>query len=396
MPDIAPTVTILIDTYNYARFVGRAVESALRQEYDGPPIQILVVDDGSTDETAAVVRRYGPEVEYISKTNGGQASALNLGVRESEGDVICLLDGDDYFYPGKVQQVADAFRRRPEVGLVYNEFDIVDSTGTSLHKVYPEPTWTGYRIPPARIPSQLRSLILLGHPWTCITSATSVRRAVVADLHIPEEVFLHSPDLFLGLVLPFLTEVAIIESSQTAYVFHGQNVGLYRSSAVNRSMYQQQMECIRGFAEEHFGVHFVRYGGHGMYGADRAQRNVAESDVPGERGHGARSRNSEAHDLASRRATGRPARRPSPTTVASLDSGSGWGAMRSQWAEFVYEYRQIAWAGVERSIKRRCHAQLVAAVLLPDVLYGALRDVRAKHHRWRNRHLRRRIAEARP
>ncbi len=337
MPDISPTVTVLIDTYNYARFVGRAIDSALQQEYDGPPIQVLVVDDGSTDDTAAVVGRYGSAVDFISKTNGGQASALNLGVRESQGDIICLLDGDDYFYPGKVQRVADAFRHRPEVGLVYNEFDIVDSTGTSMHKVYPEPTWTGYRIPPARIPSQLRSLILLGHPWTCITSAMSVRRAVVADLRVPEGIFLHSPDLFLGLVLPFLAEVAIIESSQTAYVFHGRNVGLYRSSAVNRSMYQQQMECIRGFAEERFGVHFVRYGGRGLYRA----------------------------------------------------------SARAQWAESIREFRQISAANVERRIKRRCHAQLVAVVLLPDVLYGALRDARAKHHRWRNRHLRRRIAEAR-
>ena len=117
----------------------------------------------------------------------------------------------------------------------------------------------------------------------------SVRRSVVADLPIPEEVFLHSPDLFLGLVLPFLTEVAIIETSQTAYVFHGQNVGLYRSSAVNRSMYQQQMEYIRRFAEERFGVHFVRYGGRGLYGpvARRGDVGHGGSEVHGRPGgHG--------------------------------------------------------------------------------------------------------------
>ena len=136
MSSTGPTVTVLIDTYNYARFVGRAIESALQQEYDGPPIQVLVVDDGSTDDTADVVRRYGSQVEYIPKSNGGQASALNVGFREARGEIVCLLDGDDYFYPGKVQRVADAFRNRPEVGLVYNEFDIVDSAGTSLRKVY--------------------------------------------------------------------------------------------------------------------------------------------------------------------------------------------------------------------------------------------------------------------
>jgi glycosyltransferase involved in cell wall biosynthesis len=375
MSSTGPTVTILIDTYNYARFVGRAIESALQQEYDGPAIQVLVVDDGSTDDTAGAVRRFGSQVEYIAKSNGGQASALNLGVHEARGEVICLLDGDDYFFPGKVQQVADAFRDRPEVGLVYDEFDIVDSAGASLQKVYPEPTWTGYRIPPARIPSQLRSLILLGHPWTCITSAMSVRRTVVADLQIPEGVFLHSPDLFLGLVLPFLAEVAIIESSHTAYVFHGQNVGLYRSSAVNRSMYQQQMECIRRYAEERFGVHFVRYGGRGLYGASATEPPNPQGGATPRANGGDRDRDS--HERPRRRSAG--LRR----FVGCVNG------------RFVDEYRQIATAEVEPVIKRRCLAQLLAGVLLPDVVYGALRDVRAKQRQWRNRQLRRRIAEAR-
>jgi glycosyltransferase involved in cell wall biosynthesis len=392
MSSTGPTVTVLIDTYNYARFVGRAIESALQQEYDGPPIQVLVVDDGSTDDTAGAVRRFGSAVEYIGKSNGGQASALNVGLRVARGEVICLLDGDDYFYPGKVQRVADAFRGRPEVGLVYDEFDIVDSAGASLHKVSPEPTWTGYRIPPARIPNQLRSLILLGHPWTCITSALSVRRTVVADLQIPEEVFLHSPDLFLGLVLPFLAEVAIIESSHTAYVFHGENVGLYRSSAVNRSMYQRQMECIRRYAEERFGVHFVRYGGRGLYGDSATESPMPQGgatpyqnsdgrdhDVPGRLGDGAPS-----YDGSRGRRWDYFARSRRATTDAN-----------GRWAEFVAEYRQIAAAEVEPVIKRRCRAQLVAGVLLPDVVYGALRDVRAKRRQWTNRQLRRRIAQAR-
>ncbi|HEY8684898.1 MAG TPA: glycosyltransferase family 2 protein [Chloroflexota bacterium] len=390
MRNTGPTVTILIDTYNYARFVGRAIESALQQEYDGPPIQVLVVDDGSTDDTAAVVRRYGADVEFISKANGGQASALNAGIRESRGDVICLLDGDDYFYPGKVQQVADAFRHRPEVGLIYNEFDIVDNAGISLHKVYPEPTWTGYRIPLASVPSQLRSLILLGHPWTCITSAMSVRRSVVGDLHIPEEIFLHSPDLFLGLVLPFLTEVSIIESSQTAYVFHGQNVGLYRSSAVNRSMYQQQMECIRGFAEERFGVHFVRYGGRGIYGASATESPLPLRGTATDAKHGSRD-----NDVHGRLGDGAPSydglhvcQRVSECLAREVHGARGW-------AEFAGEYRQIAAADIDRAVKRRCRAQLLAGVLLPDVLYGALRDLRAKRRRWSSRHMQRRIAGAR-
>jgi glycosyltransferase involved in cell wall biosynthesis len=336
------TVTILIDTYNYARFVGRAIESALQQDYVSSQIEILVVDDGSTDNTREVVGRYSPRVRYIAKNNGGQASALNVGLREAAGDIVCLLDGDDYFYPWKVRQVVDAFRRDPEVGLVYDEFDIVDGAGRSLRKAQPEPTWTGVRLPLGNVPSQLRSLILLGHPWTCTTSAMSIRRAITADLTVPEDAFLHSPDLFLGLVLPFLTRVDIIPSPATAYVYHGENVGLFRSSALNQSMYRRQMDYIRFEVEERFGVHFVRYCGRSLYDSELTTR-----------------------------------------------------ISRGVLAECAREHWQIVRSGATPAIKHRCHAKLAASLLLPDVLYVGLRELKAKHHKWQTRGLRRRISQAR-
>jgi glycosyltransferase involved in cell wall biosynthesis len=335
------TVAILIDTYNYARFVGRAIDSALQEDYAGSPIEILVIDDGSTDNTREVVGRYGSRVRYIAKNNGGQASALNEGLREAAGDIVCLLDGDDYFYPSKVRQVVDAFRRDPEVGLVYDEFDIVDSADRSLQKPQPEPTWTGVRLPLRSVPSQLRSLILLGHPWTCTTSAMSIRRAITAGLTVPEDVFLHSPDLFLGLVLPFLTKVDIIQSPATAHVYHGENVGLFRSSALNQSMYRRQMDYIRREMEKRFGVHFVRCCGRSIYDSERTPR-----------------------------------------------------IGRAVLAECAREHRQIASSEVAPAVKRRCHAKLAASLLLPDVLYVGLRELKAKRHRWQTRGLRRRISQA--
>jgi glycosyltransferase involved in cell wall biosynthesis len=338
----APKVTILIDTYNYARFIGRAIESALQQEYAGPPLDVLVVDDGSTDNTSDVVGTFGRRVRYIRQDNGGQASAINVGFRAAEGDIVCLLDADDYFYPGKVQLVVDAFRRQPSVGLVYNEFDILDSGGLSLGKIYPEPTWTGHRIPLSSVPRQLQSLILLGHPWTCITSAMSVRRSLVANLMVPEDVFTHSPDLFLGLVLPFMAEVAIVEMPATAYVYHGENVGLFRSSAQNRAMYQRQMSCIRQRVREQFGAHFVNYSGRSIYGPE---------DEP--------------------------------------------GGSTSHLGKYIAECRQIAAARVDPAIKRESQMRLAGGLLLPDVLYDAVRDLKAKYHNRRNRKFRRRVAEAR-
>lgn len=334
-------VTVLITTYNYARYLPRAIESVLQQEYAGPPIEVLVVDDGSQDDTAAVMRRYRERVRYIPKSNGGQASAINLGIYEATGDIVCLMDGDDYFYPGKVQAVSEAFRDRPTAGLVYDEFDIVDRDHRSLGRQRPQPTWTGCRIPLSRVPAQLRSLVLLGHPWTCITSAISLRRDVVVDLRVPEDPFLHSPDLFLGLVLPFMTDVVIVEAVETAYVYHGENVGLFRSSAANRALFARQMDCIRRFIEERFAVRFPDYCGRSIYGP----------------------RPSDGHD----------------------------GRL---FATYLREFSQIVRSDVDPVVKRRSLGKLTASALLPDATYGALQELRYRYSAWRAREYRQQILDA--
>jgi glycosyltransferase involved in cell wall biosynthesis len=97
-----PTVSVIIPAYNAAKVVGRAIDSALRQT--APPLEILVVDDGSTDETAAVVGSFPPPVRLIAKENGGPASARNLGARRARGEWLALLDADDWWLPTKLER----------------------------------------------------------------------------------------------------------------------------------------------------------------------------------------------------------------------------------------------------------------------------------------------------
>src|SRR6516165_1862808 len=91
--------TIIINNYNYGRFLAAAIESALNQTYVNT--EIVVVDDGSTDDSRQVIVGYGDRVRPVLKANGGQASAFNAGFAASTGDVICMLDADDLFYPNK-------------------------------------------------------------------------------------------------------------------------------------------------------------------------------------------------------------------------------------------------------------------------------------------------------
>jgi len=308
-----PLVTILIDTYNYGHLIGRAIESALNQTYPPSRTEILVVDDGSTDNTAEVVQRYGDRIRYIVKTNGGQASAMNEGIRHARGELICLLDADDYFYPDKVALVADLFRSRPEVGLVYNRLDVVDSAGGKIKEDWPTLTWSG----------DLESRTLLGYGWGCPTSAMSLRKSVLAGLEVPEATFRICPDYFLTSVLPLITHVGVVESSQSTWVFHGGNHGLYNRSfeMEHARLTRHYHAAIRQFAETRLGKHFVTYLGRSGYGTGVEVRGFARL------------------------------------------------------ALYLREAREIAQASIEPEIKIQAQLKL-AASLLPESLYTRLRQIK--------------------
>ena len=118
----SPRITVLIDTYNYGRFIEEAIESVLAQDFPPEQMEILVVDDGSTDDTAERVRKYGDRLQFYSKPNGGQASTLNFGFERARGEIVALLDGDDYWLPGKVRRVVDEFAKQPQAGMVYHDY----------------------------------------------------------------------------------------------------------------------------------------------------------------------------------------------------------------------------------------------------------------------------------
>src|SRR6202162_5556259 len=115
-----PLVSVLIDTYNHERFIEHAITSVLEQDMPMADVEIVVVDDGSTDGTPDVVRRFEPRVRLIRKPNGGQASAFNAGIPECHGEIVAFLDGDDWWAPQKLRRVVEAMEQDPEVGIIGN------------------------------------------------------------------------------------------------------------------------------------------------------------------------------------------------------------------------------------------------------------------------------------
>jgi glycosyltransferase involved in cell wall biosynthesis len=115
-------LSVLIDTYNHERLIEQAIRSVLEQDFPAAQREIIVVDDGSTDGAAEIVRRYEPRVRLISKKNGGQASAFNAGIAECRGDVIVFLDGDDWWAPGKLKRIAELFSADEALGMAGHSF----------------------------------------------------------------------------------------------------------------------------------------------------------------------------------------------------------------------------------------------------------------------------------
>jgi glycosyltransferase involved in cell wall biosynthesis len=120
-----PLVSILINNYNYAAYLGEAIESALNQTYSH--VEIIVVDDGSTDNSDDILSHYADRVRVIKQANGGQAAAFNRGFAESQGEIICFLDADDLFLPHKVGEVVKALATDDRLGWCFHTLELFDS-----------------------------------------------------------------------------------------------------------------------------------------------------------------------------------------------------------------------------------------------------------------------------
>lgn len=124
-------VSIIINNYNYERFLRDAIDSALDQTY--PNIEVVVVDDGSTDNSREVITSYKDQIIPVLKENGGQASAFKAGFAASKGDIICFLDSDDIFVPNKVEKIVNVFTSYQDIGWCFHRLMRMDTnTGASL------------------------------------------------------------------------------------------------------------------------------------------------------------------------------------------------------------------------------------------------------------------------
>jgi len=222
---MAESVSVLICTYNYARFLSQCLETVCGQTR--PPDEVIVVDDGSEDETADVLRRF-PDVRYIRQNHEGKSAAFNRAFSEARGDIVCHLDADDFWMPTKLEQVCGELQQRPSIGGVIHETLHVGEDGEPIQLPYaavpfPESTILTcegveemgflYPLPRARG-------LMAGNPNT-----VCARRAALLDMFpVPARMGLAVDAIFLAGAIRF--GLLYLPSELAAYRHHGQNAWL--------------------------------------------------------------------------------------------------------------------------------------------------------------------------
>jgi len=217
-----PLVSILIDNYNYGRFLSQAIDSALNQTYS--PTEVIVVDDGSTDNSREIIASYGNKIIPVLKENGGEASAYNAGFAASQGDIICLLNSDDAFLPEKVVEVVEAFGDRRYLGLCCHPVKWVDIDGkpSITNSSQEGSSITKNRHRELKREYDLRTDIKSGNvrnklPDLPPTSGLSFRRSLLQQiLPMPEAKNIGLNDFYLECAALNLSKILILDKYTTA------------------------------------------------------------------------------------------------------------------------------------------------------------------------------------
>ena len=213
----AYAIDIVIDNHNYGRYLSAAIDSALAQDH--APVRVIVVDDGSTDDSRQVLRAYEGRVDIVLKENGGQASAFNAGWPRCRGDAVIFLDSDDVLMPHAARSFAAALQSRPRAVKAHCQMAVIDADGSP----------TGARKPHAHVDmpdgdvrqAELTSPFDLA--WMATSGNAFTRSALARIMPVPEREFRSCGDWYLQHLTALLGDVVSIHHICACYRVHGRN-----------------------------------------------------------------------------------------------------------------------------------------------------------------------------
>lgn len=212
-----PLVSIVIASYDYERFLAQAIDSALAQTH--PAVEVVVVDDGSTDRSPDIIRGYGDRVDPVFQPNAGQAAAWNTGRRQASGDIVLFLDADDRLDADVVSRIVACFAEQPDLAKVQFRLRVVDAEGRPTGGLRPT---ADQRMPDGDVLAHVRRFGRYVAPPTSGNAFAAVALERIGD--VPEEPFRGSPDAFLKLAIAMCGPIRSLDAPGGDYRIHGSNM----------------------------------------------------------------------------------------------------------------------------------------------------------------------------
>jgi glycosyltransferase involved in cell wall biosynthesis len=214
---LTPLVSIIVNNYNYGHFLADAIDSALRQTYAA--VEVIVVDDGSTDTSREIICGYGERVHAIFKDNGGQASAMNAGFARAAGELIIFLDADDMMLPDTTLQVVTAWACAAQMSRIHYRMEVIDAHGHPTGTIKPH-----WHLPMPRGDLRRHVLTFPDDMAWLPTSGNAYSAQVLHQIFpIPEQAFRILADVYLSHVTPLFGLVVALDQVGAYYRVHGHN-----------------------------------------------------------------------------------------------------------------------------------------------------------------------------
>lgn len=233
---MSPRVSIVITNYNYGRFLGRAIDSALALDHADK--EVIVCDDGSTDNSCAVIDSYGSRIIAIKKANNGQCSAFNSAFPHVTGQIVFFLDSDDAYAPNAIKDVLAVWR--PGISKVQFPLLSMGRDGELFGTMFPNFT-------EEYTPSYIRSSLLKTglYPTPPTTGNAYAYETVARIWPVPENRELSGIDSYLNVIAPLVGDVITLTKPLGCYRFHGSNVWAQSTFSPEKIAFYVEQDRVR-------------------------------------------------------------------------------------------------------------------------------------------------------
>ncbi|WP_299493162.1 glycosyltransferase [Acaryochloris sp. IP29b_bin.137] len=229
-----PLFSVIITNFNYGSFLRQAMDSVLQQTYRN--FELIVVDDGSSDDSLAIIDSYGDVVAKVAQKNSGMSAARNAGFDRSSGQLVSFLDADDFYHPERLATIVQAFETHPEWTMLSHLWLTVDRNGQIVGQSTSNILSTG----------DVRPLLLKwGKYASGITSSLAFRRSALEKV-MPVSGNM-GIDSYVNATLPFYGEIGGINEPLMFYRIHGNNA---RARSTDLSRLIGQREAIASFINQ--------------------------------------------------------------------------------------------------------------------------------------------------